>query len=89
MSNLTPAEVLAGLTRQERDDALLTMLRTWKMPRADMTREDYDCVRFADFDEQCDELEAMVSQRNEEIREGEGLARMAYNALPNCLRVPA
>ena len=60
---LTPSEILSYLSPQERDAALTKLLEVHLTPRDGMTREDWDCLRFAHFEEHADELVADVEAR--------------------------
>ncbi len=82
---LTPAEILSYLSPKERDAALMKLLAVHLMPRDGMTREDWDCVRFAHFAEHVEELMADVEARALEEAVCVAEASLRHAARPNHL----
>lgn len=82
---MSPSEVLSHLSPQERDAALKTFLAAHQMPREDMTREDWDCLRLAHYDELADEITAGAIESADKDAEAAGLKRLRREATPNHL----
>ncbi|MGT2429281.1 hypothetical protein ACU4HD_12140 [Cupriavidus basilensis] len=82
---MTPAEILSHLSPQERDTALKAFLAVRLMPREQMTREDWDCLRLAHYDEMADEIIGQAQQSAERDGEAVGLTSVMRQATPNHL----
>ena len=83
---LTATQIISYLSPQERDAWLAKLLDAHLMPREDMTREDWDCLRFAHFEEHADELVAEGESRATEEAVCVAEAALRRAARPNLLR---